>query len=317
MPKIVEIEDLQHSENESFLNANIENFLLNAQFLEIDQEFGLLQLNAYLEDLVFLQSGGQYKHLGISQRRKESRPQIITCSLIENSATIVDGFDLFWEGDKIPENSIALLKLRGVMRAQSGISSPGVDSMANDLRIAYQNKNIAGVIIETNSGGGESIAGTMLKSAISERNKPVIGFAHLAASAAYRALSGADEIIASSPYSEFGSIGTMIQMDMKMLKKYRKSIMDFYGVDAPEKNADFRSAKEGDFQKIQNRVDELTKQFHEDIKKSRNLIGDNPTIKDTLSGKIFNALEGKKRGLVDAIGNLNFAVKRIYSLKKN
>ena len=104
-------------------------------------------------------------------------------------------------------------------------------------------------------------------------------------------------------------------MDTKELAKFRERFAEFYGSDAPNKNGELRRALSGDFSAIQNRVDELTREFHKEIKRDRSLQGDAATIKETLSGAMFNATEGKRRGLVDAIGNLPFAIRRVNSLK--
>ena len=155
----------------------------------------------------------------------------------------------------------------------------------------------------------------MLKSAIQERNKPVIGFGHLVASAAYRALSGTDEIIASGNGAEFGSIGTMVTIDQKILNKYRQRFADFYGAGAPGKNQDFRAAIAGDFSGIQRRVDELTAAFQAEIAKERALQGGKETVKETLNGSVFSANDAKRRGLVDMVGNMQTAVKRVKALR--
>jgi protease IV len=316
-------------------NRDIDMFLATCQYLEIDFNFAVNQYSQYLQDIALLNAGVKFRDLGMSARREESRPKI----LVTSSGIIVDTWNFSsnrkrgtsrndeagkghiisdkWSisNPEIPENSIAVIKLNGVMRSQSGISTNGVDQIGQTLRSAYANDNIAGVLIETNSGGGESLAGTMLKSVINERNKPVVGFGYLVASAAFRALSGADEIIMASEYCEVGSIGTMVQIDNKILAEFRDRISEFYGSDAPNKNGEFRSALAGDYSKIQKRVDELTKQFHNEIKRDRPLKGSDAKIADTLSGKMFDALEGKRRGLVDAVGTMPFAVKRILSLK--
>lgn len=242
------------------LNRDIELFLSTCEMLEIDFNFGMTQLNAYLQDLIFLQSGGKYKDLGIAQRREDSRARILTfdSATAPVKVNFAERRDIYDEEKEIQPNSIALLKLSGVMRSQSGISSQGMDGISKDLRAAYSNDNIAGIIIETNSGGGETLAGNMLKSAIQERNKPVVGFGHLVASAAFRALTGADEIIMSSEFSEIGSIGTMVQLDTKALARFRDRIAEFYGTDAPNKNGELRRALAGDYSGIQQRVNELT-----------------------------------------------------------
>lgn len=297
------------------LNLDIEQFLMSSQLLELDFEFGLQQMNMYLQDLMMVKSGGKKLVVeNIRARAAAAMPRLIVPN--ESSAagfTLVDKWDMM-DGN-VPAGSIALLKLSGVMRTQSGFSSPGVDRLATDLRSAYNNTNIRGVVLETLSGGGESMAGNVLKSALSERNKPVVGWGHLVASAAFRALTGTDEIILSSASAEAGSIGTMISMDTKELNKFRERFTEFYGSDAPNKNGEFRKAMAGDFSAIQERVDTLTREFHNEIKKDRPLQGDAAKIKETLSGAMFNATEAKRRGLVDAIGNLNFAVRRVSALK--
>ncbi len=294
------------------VNADIEAFLMNAGSLEIDLQFGLKEYFAYLEDLRLLSVGLKFKDLGISERRHATFSQLI---LPHESTYMVSAWDLKDPEFRTPKDSIALLKLSGVMRSQSGISSRGVDAQINDLRLAYADENILGVVIETESGGGESIAGTKFKSAIGERNKPVVGFAHMAASAAYRALSGADEIIASGDSAEFGSIGTMISVDRKMLQKYGSRIADFYGSGAPGKNADFRAALSGDFSAIQTRVDGLTEAFQNEIRRDRDLRGSQAKINETVNGSMWNAIEAKQRGLIDMVGNMQTAIKRVKALR--
>ena len=296
-------------------NRDVEAFLVNVGSLEIDKLFGLNEYFRYLEDVQLRVMGFSFEELGIAERRHSCNPKmLVPAEGPAGTFRFVDRWNVYDTNETQP-GSIALLKLQGVMRAQSGLSSPGVDRMVSDLRAAYANQNVDGIIIETNSGGGESMAGTMLKSAILERNKPVVGFAHLAASAAYRALSGADEILGSGPSSEFGSIGTMVTLDAKMLSKYKERFMDFYGKDAPEKNGDFRAVILDDFSKIQNRVDTLTEAFQAEIKRDRNLQGDAATIKETLNGSVWNAIDSKKRGLVDMIGTMQTAVKRVKALR--
>lgn len=308
-----EIKDELNAEQIS-TNPDIERFLLTGEPLEIYDAFGFSELNKYLEEVAHISAGFKSEvKQAILERRDAQKPRLI---LTPGDATFqfVDKWDVYSEADT-PPGSFALLQLRGVMRSQSGLSTPGVDRLVQDLRAAYNNRNIDGVIIETNSGGGESLAGTILKSGIQERNKPVIGFAHLAASAAMRSLSGADEIIASGDGSEFGSIGTMFTIDAKVLNKYRARFADFYGATAPNKNSDFRGAISGDFNAIQRRVDEKTLAFQNEIRRDRPLRGSEKTITETLDGSMFAALESKKRGLIDGIGTMQYAVKRVRALK--
>lgn len=303
---------LKKSKTASGTNRAIEAFLANAGQLEIDFNFGSRQLARYLEEIMLLESGVEFEDLGIKERRYACKPRFLEVS----GGKLVNRFDLMYGEDKPPENSIALLQLRGVMRAESSLSTPGIDSLVNAMRVAYSEKNIMGIIVETATGGGESDAGMIFQSAVSEKNKPVVCFGHLVASAGYRALAGADEIIASSEGAEFGSIGTMLSIDQKFLNKVRKRYMDFYGEGSPGKNEEFRKAIAGDYSQLQNLVNEKTKSFQEQIIKLRGLEW-RTDAQNTVSGKIFPAIEAKNRGLVDIIGNMNLAVARVRSLAKN
>lgn len=271
----------------------------------IEEGFALAELNRYLDELALLERGVPFEQLGIGQRRASFAPVYLAAE------TFVSG-EILQDKSPVLSGSIALLKLSGVMRADAGISSPGVGQLASDLRAAYENKSVVGVIIETNSGGGEVLAATILNSALSERNKPVVGYAHLAASAAYWTLANTDEIIASDSAAEFGSIGAMVTLDKKSLEDYRARFAEFYGAGAPQKNAHSRAALEGDFSLFQKRADDMTQTFQSAIAALRPLRGSQP---DTLSGKMFNADAGRKNGLVDGIGNLRYAVKRVSALK--
>ena len=308
-------EATQIEQQQGHENRDIELFLSGNQNLEIDLQFGISELNRYLEDLQMLQLGVPFSELGIYARRQSKQPRVMCLDGVNDGTYSFASWRDLYSKREIPQNSIALLQLSGVMRSQSAMSSPGIDSFVEDLMNAYNHPNVMGIIIETNSGGGESLAGNMLNSAIQDRNKPVVGFGHLVASAAYRALSGADEIIASSEASEFGSIGTMISLDSKILNKYRSRFADFYGGSAPGKNSDFRAAISGDFSGIQKRVDELTLSFQNQIKAARQLRGSENTINETVNGSMFNAIESKKRGLVDMVGTMQTAVKRVKALR--
>ncbi len=297
-------------EQRQFLNNAIELALASVQIWEVNEAFGWTALNGYFSELAMLQAGVPFAELGISKRRENSLPFIVT-----PTDAIVTSQNL-QNRDAIRPGSTAVLKLQGVMRSQDGISSYGMDTFTGWLRDAYENPNISSIIIESESGGGESAAGTKLQVALSERNKPVIAWAHMAASAAYRGLLGIDEMIASSEAAEFGSLGTFIPIDKKALQEYRERYQFIYSTQTPEKNGGQRALIEGDSGKLQEYVDKLTTQFHNEVKNMRNLRGSASEVKNTLSGAMFPALEAKQRGLIDSIGNFQYAMKRAKKMAK-
>lgn len=281
---------------------------ISAGPLHIDEVVGMAYFKAYQHDLILRAQGMTFAEIGISERRAAARPCIIS-PLAVGFETIAD-YGLLKNPRLTNPGSIAHLKLTGFMQAEAGLSNPGVQQLANDLRAAYLNPNISSVILEINSGGGQVIAGDMLRNAITERNKPVVVYGWLVGSAAYDAASAADEIIASSPAAMFGSIGTMYTVNMAELKAMSEIYTEFYGQTAPKKNEAHRLAKENNFAGIQKLVDETTQVFQNSVRSFRDLKGSKEKVSETLNGSIWYGEEAKNRGLVDSIGNFNFAISR-------
>ena len=189
------------------------------------------------------------------------------------------------------------------------MSSRGIYDFADDMYKAYRNRNVEAVIVETDSGGGHSNAGDLAHEVISDRNKPVIARVLYAGSAAYNAIAGADEIIGVKN-AQFGSIGTFITLDMKMISEYVARFKDIYAASSNQKNLEFRALLEGDLGPLKAMVDQKAGAFQDTIKASRNLTGSPSTQRETLSGAMFSSKEAKDRGLADSIGNFNHLMSR-------
>lgn len=292
-------------------NPAIEAILANSQ-LAIEAGFGLQCLNQYLSDLALLSNGASYSDLGIEQRRRESDPHLIVRTGAA-AVTINDRY-LLSNPSLTPPGAIAVLKLSGFMQTESSGGSTGARGMrgfAEDLRAAYSNPNIAGILLEINSGGGEVLAMEVAVSAIQERNKPVLSHVYFAASAAYGTAAATDEIVALSDMVQLGSIGAVISINKVALQEYSEQYIDIYGKNAPNKNKPFNKAKEGDYSALQQVVDEATDKFQAKVKAMRPLRGSETKITDTLSGDVFAADEARRRGLVDGIGSTEYALKRL------
>lgn len=73
---------------------------MSSQLLEIDFDYGMQQLSLYLQDLMFLESGGKYKDLGIAERRKAAMPTVIVPGDSAAGYSIVDRWSI--NSDEIP-----------------------------------------------------------------------------------------------------------------------------------------------------------------------------------------------------------------------
>lgn len=284
--------------------------LLSFSDMCIELGFGMRQLNAYLHQVQLLQSGAPYSSLFLPEKKEGTRASLLIFeSPSDAEGLLIEGEDVL-ASSNTPPGSIAVIKLHGVMSSEDDACSYGVGYQVAQLRKAYGNPQIEAVILDVNSGGGEVTAMNMMTSALSERNKPVIGFGHFVASAAYGSIAHADEVVAASPLSSFGSIGAMMAIDMRAVDFMRKHVRFFYGENAPEKNAGLRGAMADDFSHIQNEVNLYTDKFHEAVAAVRPLSGSDKEKAKTLSGAMFIASDAKKRGLIDGIGNMSYAVKR-------
>lgn len=184
----------------------------------------------------------------------------------------------------------------------------GMQSVSNALLSYRDDETVLGAIIEINSGGGESSAGTILKNAIIDFQKPVIGLAINACSAAYKGILPCKEIIATDNAAMIGSIGTMMSINREFIAYYKAVIEDIYSNKSPDKNEEFREYIEKDSkEKYLSLLDNVSGIFHEDVKKYRQLRFPDTT----LTGKVFFAQDAKRRGLIDAIGTEIFALKRL------
>ncbi len=288
----------------TFENRGIEHMLSFGNLL-IEENFGFKMLNQYLGDLEQLKAGIPFSELGLSKRRAEGLPYVIT-----EAADIISDPYIIRNQKLTPFGSIAVIRLIGTMQAEDGLSNYGMRTMAANMRAAYANSNIKAIILEASSGGGEMVAMQILMSVLSERNKPVIGFAQFAASAAYGAMAATDEVIADGKLAEFGSIGAMIQINKAYLEFYKENFASFYGKNAPKKNKELRAALDGDFDLIQEASDKSTDDFQAIVSALRPLSGGEVYRRETLSGNVFGAEEAKRRGLIDGIGNLQYAIKR-------
>lgn len=228
---------------------------------------------------------------------------------MELGATITD---LFIEAKRASETvdyvnvkggRIAIVPLQGVMMLESGLCNAGIQKLSGNLRAASNDPTVLAIVIEANTGGGESLAGQEFSNAVSESTKPVLFYAHFLASAGVMASLHADEVYAAGNQTEIGSIGVMATIDSGFLEWYSKSFTAYYADTSPNKNEELRSLLDGDPSKLMDALNKADERFMADVKKYRSLQGDAATVRETLSGRMFFASDAQKRGLIDGIKN--------------
>jgi len=272
--------------------------------LHIEFEFAMRAFQKYLSDIEILKSGsGSILQKQYAQSYDASKMKIASKTIGgQNVAT--------WELNKeefLKPNSIALHSLNGVMQFSGGACSQGVQDLIANIQTAEENNKIIGHVLQAYTGGGESFAGQELHAAIQEAKKPFITHANFLASAGIMGTLASDEIIANSKNSQFGSVGTYISLNKKVMDTIKNDYIDIYAKDSTEKNKAFNLAIQGDYSKLQELVDNTNKSFIAEVVKFRNV----QDTKGALNGAMFNAADAKKLGFIDSIGSLQYAFNRV------
>ena len=226
-------------------------------------------------------------------------------------------------GGKPEEDKIALVPLHGVMLKYTTECDYGTDAVADAIRKAAVRKDVSGILLDIDSGGGAVDAIAPITDAIrfaQSLDKPVVAYCDLCASAAYYAAVYCDSIIAGNTISsEFGSIGVMMQF-MDYAKYYdnlgiKEHII--YSDLSEYKNDAYEAARKGEYDLVKKEMlNPLALNFQEAVKTRR---GDvlQAGAKGILSGKMFYAESALKNGLIDGIGNLDFAMDRVYEIRRD
>lgn len=188
--------------------------------------------------------------------------------------------------------------------------------VADALYEAYADPSIDGVLLDTNTGGGELVASNMIASAVEGRNKPLVVLAHLAASGGMMATKDADEIVAAGRSARVGSIGVMMSLPKYLRRMYGDYITDIYADTSPDKNKAWNEwINTGSTEAFKQELNQLDAIFMEDMQRARPI--NKKMATETLAGGVWLAEEAKTRGLVDSIGNLNYAITRLASYAAN
>lgn len=289
-------------------NRNIDHLIMRGDSWAIEKMYAIGLINQYIADLEAREAGLSVAELGIAERKAAMLPKVAESIGVLAFKSYGDESNNILQNTKIPLNSFAILNLMGAMRTEGDWCSYGMRDFESWIQDANNNPRIRGILIRANSGGGETLAGQILSNAIADSAKPVVVHADLLASAAVDGTLPADEIIASGTSSRIGSIGVYCSVSKKMLDWYKENIVDYYSDRSPKKNKDSRGLFVGDPTALIESVNQAADIFHSEVQKYRPKVLKNQAAKE---GDLFFAKEAKQIGLVDGIGNLSYAIRRL------
>ncbi|MFZ5805665.1 MAG: signal peptide peptidase SppA [Verrucomicrobiota bacterium] len=230
-----------------------------------------------------------------------------------------------FDGKSGADRKVAIIDLRGVISYEvPGASGrPMMDDMLEQLKQAQEDEDVAAIVLNVDSPGGEITASDALYEEIKrcDKEKPVIVYINsLGASGAYYAALGARKIIASE-LSITGSIGVLLQTI-----NYEK-LANFIGI----QTVTFKSGGMKDILNpsrpmteeekiyIQNMVGESYAKFVSVVVQRRNL--DDQKFRASIGdGRILSGRAALGQGLIDGVGYLRdaiFQAKQMAKLKEN
>ena len=224
---------------------------------------------------------------------------------------------LYWNDEELADDDeiINVVVVDGPVTRDGGGCSYGSKDWRDQVMYANTIPQVVGHLFIVNTPGGESACRNdyaMMFDDCREKGKPTVAFIDgMCASSGVNLTCRCDRVIVMNPQDEYGCIGTMaafwtVAHDTVDQDGYR--YVELVGKDCPEKNAWWREAAKGEYEKLQAELDKDTEEFHQTVRENRPKVTD-----DMLSGKVFEAQE-LIPALVDEIGDMERAIECVFQL---
>lgn len=254
-------------------------------------------------------------------RRLSRGEQAISIAEIEKPAPYTSGALAGFRDDKgiyHPWNkaasrgrTVAIIPVMGVMTRYGDLCSYGSEDMAAWIMEANAMEEIAAIVLEINSPGGQVDGTEMLGQVIKQSQKPVVAWvAGMAASAAYWIASQASEIMMESETSsEVGSIGVLaVHVDASAYYEKEGFKISIVRADGSEQKALFNDVEPLTAEVLASTkaaLNPIRSTFESTVKAGRPAISSG-----VFDGKMYNGKDAIKLKMADRIGFLGDAVNR-------
>jgi protease IV len=215
--------------------------------------------------------------------------------------------------DDAPENSIALIRVRGSLMKEDYCGDPGMASMGKMIMQADAHQNVKGTVLVIDSPGGTVDGTEEFARLIRSTKKPIVSFVDgIAASAAYWTASSTDHIMLSGETAEVGSIGTMVGFRDYSKAMEERGIKEhfIFATKSTEKWASYLEALDGKYDKMKaQELDPLNEVFLSSVKSKRPELSE-----EQMKGTVYFGSNAVKLNLADSIGTLEDAVAKVIEL---
>ncbi len=208
------------------------------------------------------------------------------------------------------ENRIAVIPIEGVIGISSGIGSEEVDPdiIGSYIDKAESDSSVKAIIIDINSPGGTVIASEIIADKIKNAKKPTVALIRdIGASGGYWVASAADEIVAY-PMSITGSIGVRgSYLEFSgLLEKYGVKYQSITAGKYKDTGSPYKNLTSQERALLEKTINKIYDYFLEQVSINRDL--PESTVRNLANGYIYLGVEAKDNGLIDYVGDEEFAV---------
>lgn len=209
--------------------------------------------------------------------------------------------------------NVALIKIYGEISFEESPfeKTANADKIIDNLKEAKENPVIKALLIEINSPGGTVVATRNIANYLKSINKTkVCLLKDVATSGAYWIASACD-VIVSDEYTITGSIGvTASYLEFsKFFEKYGINYVRIVSGEEKDMGTPFREPTEKEIKNLQDIINEMHKEFIEDVAENRNL--SIQKVSEIADGSIFTGKKALELGLIDVLGDKEKAIQII------
>lgn len=212
----------------------------------------------------------------------------------------------------ISKNKIAIVYAAGdIMPGDGDDNTVGSKKTAEAIRKARKDSSVKAIVLRVNSPGGSALASEVIwrEVKLATQVKPVIAsLGDVAASGGYYIVSPADTIVADNN-TITGSIG-VFGMTFNTSKFFQNKLGITFDVAKTNKFSDFgtlsRAMTPQEKEVLMLQIEEIYDQFISHVAEGRGLT--KAQVDSIGQGRVWNATDALKIGLVDVMGDMNKAI---------
>ena len=186
--------------------------------------------------------------------------------------------DLYWNDEELADDDqiINVVWVDGPVTRDGGACSYGSKDWRDQVIYANTIPQVIGHLFIINTPGGESACRYDYDEIFADcrkNNKPTVAYVDgMCCSSGVNLASRCDRVVVRNPKDEYGCIGSMAAFwatpdgahDVDGTR-----YIEIVGHDSPEKNAFWRNAANGDYEKLHALIDKDTSEFHQTVRDNR------------------------------------------------